>query len=111
LLFPVVWPGQRVAGLHLIFIGGFSLITFTVATRVVLGHSGHGRLFDQPLPFLRSAAALLILAAIFRVMGDFFPLRRGPVLELAGYLWMLAAGIWSWRALPRVRIADPESLS
>ena len=109
LLFPVLWPGQRVAGLHVIFIGGFSLVTFTVATRVVLGHSGQGHFFGQPLPFLRGAAGLLILAAVFRVMGDFFPIRRGPILELAAYLWMLAAGIWSWRVLPRVRIADPET--
>jgi hypothetical protein len=65
-LFPVIWPMQRVAGLHIVFIGGFTLITFTVATRVVLGHSGKGHLVMQPLPFLRVAAGLLVIAAILR---------------------------------------------
>jgi uncharacterized protein involved in response to NO len=109
LLLPVLWPWQRLAGLHLVFIGGFTLITFTVATRVVLGHSGQGHLFAQPLPFLRSAAALLLIAAVLRVIGDFLPAARGTLLNLASYFWMLAAAIWSWRVLPKVRCADPES--
>src|SRR5213075_461224 len=50
LLFPLFWPGQRLAGLHVVFLGGFSLITFTVATRVVLGHSGNEALFETRLP-------------------------------------------------------------
>jgi len=110
LFFPVLWPWQRVAGLHLIFIGGYTLITFTVATRVALGHSGHGHLFSTPLLFLRGAAVLLVAAAIFRAVGDFFPIHRGLLLDLAGYLWMLAAAVWGWRVLPNVRIAEPETL-
>jgi uncharacterized protein involved in response to NO len=47
LLFPMFWPAQRVAGMHVVFIGGFSLMTFTVATRVVLGHSGYSHLFQR----------------------------------------------------------------
>ena len=108
LLFPVLWPWQRVAGLHLVFIGGFTLITFTVATRVVLGHGGHGHLFAKPLPFLRSAAALLLIAALFRVAGDFFPATRSTMLNVASYFWMLAAAVWGWRVLPKVRLADTE---
>jgi uncharacterized protein involved in response to NO len=108
LLFPVLWPPQRVAGLHLVFIGGFTLMTFTVATRVVLGHSGQGHLFTQPFLFLRATAALLVAGALFRIVGDFALSVRGPLLDWASYLWMLAAAVWSWRVLPRVRIADEE---
>jgi uncharacterized protein involved in response to NO len=99
LLFPVLWPWQRVAGLHLIFIGGYTLIAFTVATWVVLGHSGQGRLLSKPLPFLRGTALLLAAAAIFRAIGDFFPVHRAMLLDLAGCLWMLAAAWWGWRVL------------
>jgi len=101
LLFPVLWPWQRVAAEHLVFIGGFTLITFTVATRVILDHSGH-------VVVLRSMAALLILATILRVVGDFFPVVRGPLLSVASCLWMLAAGGWGWRVLPKTRGAGPE---
>ena len=111
LFFPVLWPWQRVAGLHLVFIGGFTLITFTVATRVVLGHSGHARLLSQSMPFLWGAAFLLALAAVFRVVGDFQLAARGNLLSTASYLWMLAAVIWSWWVLPKVRLAEAESFS
>jgi uncharacterized protein involved in response to NO len=36
-----LWPNYRVGSLHTVFISGFNLIVFTVATRVVLGHSGN----------------------------------------------------------------------
>jgi len=108
LLFPVLWPMQRVAGLHLVFIGGFTLITLTVATRVVLGHSGLAHLTTAPLPFLRMAAVLLFIAAFLRVAGDFQWALRGRLLDFASYSWMLAAGIWSWRVLPKVRLPDLE---
>jgi uncharacterized protein involved in response to NO len=108
LLFPMVWPMQRVAGLHLVFIGGFTLITLTVATRVVLGHSGKGDLAMQPLPVLGAAAGLLVIAAVLRVVGDFQWAMRGHLLNAASYAWMLAAAVWSWRVLPNVRIPDAE---
>lgn len=109
LLFPICWPWQRVAGFHIVFIGGFTLITFSVATRVVLGHSGYGDLFQQPLPFLRNTAALLVIATVLRTAGDFLPMSRITLLNIASYLWMVAAAIWSWRVLPKVRLTDPES--
>ena len=108
LAFPLCWPLQRVAGLHVVFIGGFSLITFTVATRVVLGHSGNSRLFPTPLPFLRNAAMLLAAAAVLRAIGDFLPATRNHWLDGASCAWMLGAAVWSWRVLPNVRVPDSE---
>ena len=43
LLLPALLPNQRVAELHLVFIGGFMVILLTVGTRVILGHSGQSR--------------------------------------------------------------------
>src|ERR1043166_3992684 len=40
LFLPLILPGYRVASLHLTFIGGFSVIIFTVSTRVIIGHAG-----------------------------------------------------------------------
>lgn len=108
LVFPLFSPLQRVAGLHVIFVGGFSLITITVATRVVLGHSGNSHLFPTPLPFLLTAALLIVAAAVLRAFGDFVPMTRNHWLNGASYAWMLGAAVWAWRVLPKVRIADSE---
>jgi uncharacterized protein involved in response to NO len=105
LIFPLFWPGQRIAGLHIVFLGGFSLITFAVATRVVLGHSGNEALFETRLPSLQIATLLLLPGAVLRAVGDFSP-ERSQWLNAASYLWMLAAGVWGFAVLPKVRIAD-----
>jgi uncharacterized protein involved in response to NO len=107
LLFPLFWPGHRVAGLHVIFLGGFSLITFTVATRVVLGHSGNEALFETRQPALQITAALLLLGTVLRAIGD-FSVARPEWLNAASYLWMLAAAVWGCAVLPKVRVADPS---
>lgn len=108
LIFPLFWPAQRLAGLHVIFLGGFSLITFTVATRVILGHSGNEALFETRLPSLQITALLLLTGAVLRAFGDFSP-ARPHWLSHASYLWLLAAGVWGFNLLPKVRIPDPSS--
>ncbi len=106
LSFPLLWPSQRLAGLHIVFLGGFSLITFTVATRVVLGHSGNEALFETRLPSLQIATFLLLAGAALRAIGDFSP-ERPHWLSAASYAWMLAAGVWGFSVLPKVRLVDP----
>ena len=107
LIFPLFWPGHRIAGLHIVFLGGFSLITFTVATRVVLGHSGNEALFDTRLPSLQITTLLLLTGTVLRAVGDFLP-ARPHWLSGASYLWILAAGVWAFKILPKVRCADSE---
>ena len=107
LVFPLFWPDQRIAGLHVVFLGGFSLITFTVATRVVLGHSGNEALFETRLPSLQVAVFLLLAGTVLRAVGDFLP-TRPHWLSAASYLWMVAAGVWGFSVLPKVRLADPD---
>lgn len=107
LVFPLLWPEQRVAGLHVVFLGGFTLITLTVATRVVLGHSGNLHLFETRLPSLLGAGALLLIGTVMRAAGDFLP-TRPQWLSVSSYLWILAAAIWSIAILPKVRTPDPD---
>lgn len=104
LALPVLGPIHRIAAMHMIFLAGFSLITFTVATRVVLGHSGNRHLLDTPLISLRITTALLVIGAILRVWGDGSQYHV-TALNAASYLWMIAAGIWGWAVLPKVRQA------
>ena len=110
LLWPVILPAYRVAGLHLVFIGGFMLVTFAVATRVMLGHSGQAHLFKKPLPFLISAGVLLLIGMGARIGADFMPSTAGRNAHLlyGALLCISAALIWGIRLVPRVTIPDTE---
>ena len=106
LAFPLCWPLQRAAGLHVVFLGGFSLMAFTVGTRVVLGHGGFSHLFPTRLPFLLAAAFLILSATALRVAGDFVPLKRANLLTGASHAWMLGAVLWAVFVVPKLRAAD-----
>lgn len=108
LLCQVIWPLQRLAALHVVFIGGFSMITLTVATRVILGHAGLGHLFQRRLTFVAVMALLLLPATALRFIGDFLPALRGNMLSIAAYLWMAGAVVWASRVIPKVFVSEPE---
>ncbi|MEO6740722.1 MAG: hypothetical protein ABIP20_10745, partial [Chthoniobacteraceae bacterium] len=64
-------------------------------------------LFDTRLPSLQIAMLLLLTGSVLRAVGDFLP-TRSHWLNGASYLWMLAAGVWGFTVLPKVRLADPS---
>ena len=94
LFLPVVFPDDRVANLHVVFLGGYSVLLFTVSTRVILGHSGESHLFQRRLRWLVATLSLLILAMLTRVSADVFPAERNSHLVYAALLWLVAAAIW-----------------
>jgi len=61
------WPDYRVPALHVLFIGGFGLLAFAVATHVSFGHLGLEAVgAGSPTPVIALAAGLgLALAARF----------------------------------------------
>ena len=108
LFLPAALPGYRLANLHLTFIGGFTIILFTVSTRVILGHSGQRHLFQKRLRFLIAALALLVLAMFARVAADFFPPQRNSHLLYAALIWLVAAVVWAWALLPKLLVTADE---
>ena len=106
LFLPVIFPGYRVASLHLTFIGGFSVILFTVSTRVIIGHAGQSHLFRKRLRFLIAALTLLIIAMIARVGADFVPPARNSHLVYAALIWILAAIVWLVALGPKLSLTD-----
>jgi uncharacterized protein involved in response to NO len=94
LLLPVALPTYRLANMHLTFIGGFTIILFTVSTRVIIGHAGQSHLFRKRLRFLIATITLLIIAMIARVGADFIPPARNSHLVYAALIWLLAAVVW-----------------
>ena len=106
LFLPAALPSYRLANLHLTFIGGFSIILFTVSTRVILGHAGQSHLFRKRLPFLITALALLIVAMVARVGADFVPPARNSHLVYAAAIWLLAAAVWAVALGPKLSLSD-----
>jgi uncharacterized protein involved in response to NO len=106
LLLPAALPGYRLANLHLTFIGGFSIILFTVSTRVIIGHAGQSHLFRKRLRFLVAALALLVVAMVARVGADFIPQARDSHLVYAALIWLLAATVWFVALGPKLSLSD-----
>lgn len=101
-----VLPQWQMALIHIVFITGFSLLTFTVATRVVLGHSGQEAKFKLMLKPVVALTVLLILAMLTRVSADWMPAIRLSHYAYASLCWAAAAAVWAWWIMPGVRLAD-----
>jgi uncharacterized protein involved in response to NO len=106
LFLPAALPAYRLANLHLTFIGGFSIILFTVSTRVIIGHAGQSHLFRKKLGFLVIALTLLVVAMIARVAADFIPPARNTHLVYAALIWILAAIVWACALGPKLSMSE-----
>ena len=104
----VIYPGYRIAVLHLTLVGGFAVITLVVATRVIFGHSGNGRLLKLRSRWLTIAVSLMMLGMITRVTGDFLPEGLTSHYSYGAALWIVAVLLWSVYVLPKVLRPDPE---
>jgi uncharacterized protein involved in response to NO len=91
------FPEYRRAGLHLVFLGGFATMAFTVATHVALVHAGReGLLRRSPGP-LRAMAALFAAALTCRIALEVDPARYSVWIGLAAGCFL--AGTLAWAAL------------
>ncbi len=101
-------PQVRVGALHIVFISGFGFIVITVAIRVVFGHGGYTHLFTRRLPFFIVVAVLIHLAMISRYVAEIAPAARGIHLVGAAVCWLVAAGLWAAKVLPKARHIERE---
>lgn len=102
-------PALRSGLLHLELVGGFALITFGVATRVVFGHSGARDRMERFHPWLTTAAVLMLVGLASRVSGDFLPRIQFTHYLYGAGCWLAGAVIWAACVLPRVLRPDPEA--
>jgi uncharacterized protein involved in response to NO len=99
-------PGRAFTLLHVVFITGFSLLTFTVASRVVFGHSGQSEKFRASLWPVLVLCALLSLAMLTRVTADWLPKMQMSHYAYASLAWISGVLIWGMFVLPGVTKAD-----
>ena len=97
-----LFPRYRVGMLHLMFLGGFSLMTFALGTMVVFSHAGQREWLQRPLRTLRLISACLALSVVARLAADVVPRWFFPLLGLASASWILSALSWLILVLPHV---------
>jgi uncharacterized protein involved in response to NO len=103
-----LFPGYRVALLHLTLIGGFSLLALCVATRVVFGHSGQQAAFSARLRWLTVAVVLMLGGMATRISGDYWPKILVTHYSYGALLWAAGLLLWAIRVLPGIRRPDPD---
>jgi uncharacterized protein involved in response to NO len=104
----VFFPGYRTGLLHLTLMGGFAVITFTVATRVVFGHSGNLEKLKGRNRWMIVAVSLMLVGMATRVSGDIWRAIMVSHYNYGAALWVMGVLLWGWKVLPKVLQADPE---
>jgi hypothetical protein len=108
LLTVAIFPVYRVGLLHLTLVGGFAVITFVVATRVVFGHSGNLAKLKTGNWWLVVAVLLMLLGMATRISGDFWPKIMASHYNYGALFWALGVVLWAIKVLPKVRLIEEE---
>jgi uncharacterized protein involved in response to NO len=87
-------PRYRVDFLHVLFVGGFSLLILAVGTRVALSHGGHDSARERRSWPLRIGLTLGLIAMLARIGAPFAAASYFEHLAFAALLWM--TGILCW---------------
>jgi uncharacterized protein involved in response to NO len=103
-----LFPEYRVGLLHLTLVGGFAVITFVVATRVVFGHSGNLQRLKSGNWWLIVSVGMMLLAMATRISGDFWPKIMASHYMYGAILWAVGVFLWAWKVLPKVRWVEKE---
>ena len=69
----VIFPTLYVHAAHMLYIGGFSLLTLLIASRVTMAHGGYGLKSEINSNILYVVLAFVLLAAITRITAIFWP--------------------------------------
>lgn len=88
-----LWPDYRVPALHVLFIGGFSLLAFAVATHVALMHLGLEHLARARPPAVIALGVTFVLAMAARVAADASDTYFVHLGWAAG-TWIAGSAIW-----------------
>ncbi len=87
-------PAHRVDFLHVLFMGGFTLLILAVGTRVTLSHGGHGLEAERRSWPLRIGMATGLLALVARVAAGFAQESFFEHLAWAAAFWIAGVAFW-----------------
>lgn len=80
--------------LHIVFIGGFSLLILAIAMRVALSHGGHSLAAEERSWPLRIGLTLMVVAMLARLGAPFAANSYFSHLQWAALLWIAALVVW-----------------
>jgi uncharacterized protein involved in response to NO len=95
-----IWPAYRVPALHVLFIGGFSLLAFAIATHVALSHLGFETLALGRPPVVVALGVTFVLAMLARVAADASHSYFAHLGWAAG-TWLVGSALWLAFFAPR----------
>ncbi len=87
-------PRYRIDLLHILFIGGFTLLILSVGTRVTLSHGGYDLSLERRSWPLRIGLTTLLIAMLARVGAPFA--AYFDHLAWAGLLWIAGMLVWGF---------------
>lgn len=85
-------PNQVIAVQHLLYVGGFVLITFMVGTRVMLAHGGQSLEYETKSSRIGGVALLLGLASLLRLFAGSNVM--GFAMTAGLFIFILATIVW-----------------
>lgn len=91
----LLFPAYQLHFLHITLIGGLSLTTLLIATRVVLAHGGFNLMLESQLKTLWWIAGFIFTAALIRTAAGFFPSFYFSQLTYAAISWIIGLLIWT----------------
>lgn len=97
-------PTHKLAGLHVVFIGGFALMAFSVGLHVTLAHGGYtelvrGRPWQVPV-----YGSLILLTVLFRALAEYDRDRYLVWIAVAATTFLAGTSTWAAFAVPRMWI-------
>lgn len=108
--FCFLWPSMFITWLHLLFIGCFALMTFSVATRVTLAHGSYPLELEMKSKALWCLFICLLVAVVSRL---FYGYSEGMIqksfLHLAATAWFFAVLSWCFSFFMRIFRPGPAA--
>lgn len=95
-------PTWATSGAHLMFIGGFSLMIFMIASRMILSNGGHDLAYEERSRVYALIVLATVSAATLRLLVRFEPAWSVRLTVAAASLLLLAQGIWAYAFLGKV---------
>ncbi|MBT4096479.1 MAG: NnrS family protein [Gemmatimonadetes bacterium] len=95
-------PPHQIASLHLTFVGGLGLMTFVIASRVVIGHTGFEDLWQSHRAALVIPLSLIALATPLRLAADALPDHYTAWLGASSAAWVGGVALWGVIFVPKM---------
>lgn len=89
--------GRAATHVHVIGMGGFSILIIGMVTRTALGHLGRPLALDSSMLV---SYYFMIAAVVFRLAALWPSVYTKPFLDAAALSWIVCMGLYLWRFVP-----------